>query len=83
MLSVGSGGSLIKKTKIAEKKAPALFTVPVDDEYGGPIGATRAEALKYCQDNFPNGQLAVPTATDDWLTLSGRTLVYNRLNNSV
>ena len=83
MLSVGSGGSLIKKTKIAEKKAPALFTIPVHDTYGYPLSASRAEALKYCQDNYPNGQLPVPTATDDWLTLSGRTLVYNRLNNSV
>jgi len=73
----------IMNEESSEKKAPALFTVPVDDEYGGPIGATRAEALKYCQDNFPNGQLAVPTATDDWLTLSGRTEKFKNVDDSI
>ena len=66
--------------KIAETKAP-LFTVVFDD--GSPLETTRAEALKYCQNNFPNGQLPVPTATADWLTLAGRTLVYRKLNKSI
>jgi len=69
----------IMNEESSEKKAPALFTVPVHDKYGYPLSASRAEALKYCQDNYPNGQLPVPTATDDWLTLSGRTKKFNNV----
>jgi len=61
-------------------KAP-LFTVVFDD--GSPLETTRAEALKYCQNNFPNGQLPVPTATADWLTLAGRTEKFKDVLNSI
>jgi len=55
-----------------KKKVPSLFSFPTDDD-GLPIITTRAEALKYCQNNYPNGQLPIVTATADWLTLEGRT----------
>jgi len=58
-----------------EKKVPSQFTVPLERSTDGrmlSIRATRADALKYCQENYPNGQLAVPTATADWLTQAGR-----------
>jgi len=58
----------------SKKKIP-LFTVPRGST-GSPIYTSRAAALEYCQDNFPNGQLPVPTATTDWLTLAGRTEMF-------
>jgi len=52
-----------------KKKVP-VFSVPRNDD-GLVVKATRADALKYCQDNYPNGGLPVVTATADWLTLAG------------
>jgi len=49
-----------------------LFTVPRKTDGSLLEKTDRATALKYCQDNYPNGQLAVPTATDDWITYGGR-----------
>jgi len=58
-----------------KKKVPSQFTVPLEKSTDGrmlSIMATRADALKYCQDNYPNGGLPVPTATANWLTQAGR-----------
>jgi len=63
-----------KKYFIINKEPSAKvpkFTIPLDN--GKAIQKNRADALKYCQDNYPNGQLPVFTATDNWLTLAGRT----------
>jgi len=54
----------------AKKKVP-LFSIATDE--GSPVTAHRAEALKYCQDNYQNGKLPIVTATADWLTKAGRT----------
>ena len=72
-------GHRLNKQLIAEKKVPSLFSVPTNDD-GLPIITTRAEALKYCQNNYPNGQLPIVTATADWLTSEGRTLVCKKKN---
>ena len=54
-----------------------MFSVPKKDD-GLVVKATRADALKYCQDNYPNGGLPVVTATADWLTLAGIRLIYKK-----
>ena len=46
----------LKKQKVAEKKAP-LFTVVYED--GSLSVKSRAEALNYCQNKFPNGTTKV------------------------